>query len=64
MSEKKRKPRKPRVGEYYVFHDDPRYVYVVETVYAETLRVQNCVTLQFLDDTIKHFHEFHTRVPI
>lgn len=58
-------PRKPRVGEYYVAHDDPRCVFLVDTLLPDNcIRIQNCVTNKLTDSTIKHFNEFFTRVPI
>lgn len=65
-NDKKRKIRKPRVGEYFVCHDDPKYVLVIDTIYPqdERVRFKNCVTGAMYEDSYKHFNEFHTRVPI
>lgn len=63
-TEKLRKPRKPRVGEFFVYHDSPGYVYEVVESTAELVRYKNMVTEALHQRTPDRFREFHTRIPM
>lgn len=60
--------RKPRQGEYFVFHDDPKYLIKVIAVSEDQVTYQRADLpiheCNQLIGGIRHFNEFHTRVPI
>lgn len=57
-------PRKPRFGDYYVFHDDPRDVAQVDAVMDGVVRYHSRVTGDNHERTLESFNEFFTRIPI
>lgn len=60
-----RKPRLPRKGEYYVFHDDPMFVMeITEATENGGIYMINRANHEKICIAPSRFREFYTRVPV